>query len=511
MKTSLSSSIWIMRISLGIGCFLSLALITLAVVAQVSERTIFGPLVYFFRPPANHLLIAQVMVDPVQPEPDHEWIALVNPLEQVIDLSNYKVGDEETLGGREGMARFPDTSVISPHQVLVIANQAAAFFQDYGIKPDFELQESDPTVPNLREHSAWAGGSIELVNSGDEVLLMDVNDHWVDAVSWGSSVFAFDPSVHPPAQQHSVVRRSYTSDTDSAADWLDQPLPNPYGPPPTLTPEPTRTRTPSPSPSRTSTKTKTPTRTPKFTASPSSTLIPSSTPSLTPEVEVTTNTSTASSTPTLTPTATVTPSLHSPLISELMINPEGEEPENEWIELYNPISSTFDLSLYCIGDAESPADSEAMYRFPQGFTLEPGQVILIAYHADNFIATYGLTPTFELQDTLSLVPQLALDTGLGVGVFGLNNTGDEVLLLDERLALVDAVSWGNSTWAFSPSVPLAAQGHSLERRPADQDTDTAADWVDQSQPGPGTLNLTRASGWTFWQWIFRMANRQPGG
>ncbi len=62
------------------------------------------------------LLVSEVLYDAVGTEPDKEWIEIYNAGASAIDLSNYKVGDEETPGGfseiekqeREITARFSE-------------------------------------------------------------------------------------------------------------------------------------------------------------------------------------------------------------------------------------------------------------------------------------------------------------------------------------------------------------------------------------------------------------------
>ena len=60
-----------------------------------------------------------------------------------------------------------------------------------------------------------------------------------------------------------------------------------------------------------------------------------------------------------------------------------------------------------------------------------------------------------------------------------------MLLLDRDNHILDAVSWGSSNWAFDPPVPAVADNHSIERYPANQDTNSAIDWRDQPMPAPG--------------------------
>ncbi len=50
----------------------------------------------------------------------------------------------------------------------------------------------------------WAGGSVNLSNTGDEVLLLGADDLIIDAVSWGSSNFAFVPPVSLVEEGHSI-------------------------------------------------------------------------------------------------------------------------------------------------------------------------------------------------------------------------------------------------------------------------------------------------------------------
>lgn len=54
-----------------------------------------------------HLVISEVLYRPAGAEPDAEWIEIYNPSSVPISLSGYKIGDEETKGGGEGMWNFP--------------------------------------------------------------------------------------------------------------------------------------------------------------------------------------------------------------------------------------------------------------------------------------------------------------------------------------------------------------------------------------------------------------------
>lgn len=187
------------------------------------------------------LVISEVYYDAVGIEPDGEWIELYNLSASSINLAPYKVGDEETRGGGEGMYQFPAGATAGPGQVLVVANKATVFLSTYGFNPTYELVNSSAAVPDMVKYSSWATGSLSLSNSSDEVLLLDGADAQTDAMSWVST-FAFNPAAPDVAEGHSLERSPATQDTDSAADWLNQATPAPgqvTAPPPTPTPTPT--------------------------------------------------------------------------------------------------------------------------------------------------------------------------------------------------------------------------------------------------------------------------------
>jgi hypothetical protein len=132
----------------------------------------------------------------VDDEPEEEWIEIYNSSSQTIDLSAFKVGDEETAGASEGMVQFPLGSEIASQGVIVVANRGDAFFNIYGFSPDFEIHDTTPNIPDMIPYSIWGGANLQMSNSGDEVLLLDGNDNLVDALSWGNSTWAFNGMVH---------------------------------------------------------------------------------------------------------------------------------------------------------------------------------------------------------------------------------------------------------------------------------------------------------------------------
>ena len=217
-----------------------------------------------------------------------------------------------------------------------------------------------------------------------------------------------------------------------------------------------------------------PTNTPTPTATHTATPLPTNTPTLLP-------------TNTPTPTFTATPSgPQYPLISEVFYDTPGTDSNEEWIELYNPTTSAIDLSNYKLGDEETKGGGEGMYRFPAGASIAPGAKITVALKSTGFFALYGFKPNYEVTNTDSSVPDMSVYSAWATGTIALSNTGDEVLLLNGSDVPVDVVTYGSGSYPGVTAHALVATGHSLERSPANQDTNNCAvDFVDRNPPTPG--------------------------
>jgi hypothetical protein len=433
-KVSIKS---VIRIAAFLFAFLSLVTFSL-VPAWAQGNSLFFPLIYRIMPSGpgltSPLLITEVMYNPPGSEPGPEWIEVYNRSTETLFLEFIKIGDSETPGDAEGMYLFPQEAVITPGGVKIIANRASIFSQNFGFLPDFELADSSLIVPNMRKYKSWAGGVINLNNRGDEIVLLDHDDSILDSLSWGNSAEAFINPIPIVDEGHTIERRPADTDRNNAADWWEQTNPRPG-------------------------------------------TVDLSSP---PVIRTVTNT----------PTEKICGG-KSLLLSELVYDPIGvSEPSGEWFEVYNFGDQVVNLGCIKVGDEENPGGGEGMYIFPSEFMLPAGEVVVIANRADTFYSQFSFYPHFEIHETIREVLDMLKYNSWSTGPLNLSNSGDELLLLDDEDHLVDAVSWGNSTFAFDPTIPRVIEGSSLERRPANLDTDSAGDWIENADPEPGEVDLS---------------------
>jgi len=373
--------------------------------AQVS----FLPLVLHRWPPPTptpvpgRALISELVYDSLSEEPEGEWVELFNPGGFAVDLSAYKIGDA-LYPGEEGMFIFPEGTLLEAGQTLVIANQALAFEAVYGFLPSFEFYNSMDSVPTLSQYSLWSRRDILLSNTGDEVVILDGENQVADGVSWGSAATILNPSAARVSEGHSFERYPAGVDTDTSADWFNQPFPNPFQVRyPTLTPTPTRL------PTATSTSTTTPTLTPTQTSTP-------------------TATSTATAMPTATHTPTPLPAL---VINEIHADPHPtlgdanqdgllDAQEDEFIEIVNTTGASLDLSGWLIRDV-----IDVRHIFPPGSLLAQGCAVLVFG---------GGAPAGSFGGSLVQVASS--------GELALNNTGDTLTVLNPASTPVTQVIYG---------------------------------------------------------------------
>jgi hypothetical protein len=182
------------------------------------------------------------------------------------------------------------------------------------------------------------------------------------------------------------------------------------------------------------------------------------------------------------------------LISEIMYkqggHPTDEEELGEWIEVYNPTDEAVNVSGWLIGDAVHATDYERMYAFPPGTVIGPQGTLVIARQATAY-AAMGYAgkplPDLELENTHAVRDMIR--SAWGTGDFGLGNQGDEAILTDGSHRVVDVVVYGTGSYPGVRSIESLEgvyNGDSLERYPADRDTDDCAhDFRVRYVPNPG--------------------------
>jgi len=170
------------------------------------------------------LLISEFVFNEAGSTADGEWIEIFNNGSGPINLTNYKIGDEEASGqssATEALFQFPAGAVINPGEVQIISGGATRFFTVYGFNPTYETSATDAGVPDMSIYATWDldGGILNMSNSNDQAVLVDGTDTVIDAASWGNN-FAFNPSLAQPVLDGQSYQRTdpYT-DTDTAGDW----------------------------------------------------------------------------------------------------------------------------------------------------------------------------------------------------------------------------------------------------------------------------------------------------
>jgi hypothetical protein len=151
------------------------------------------------------------------------------------------------------------------------------------------------------------------------------------------------------------------------------------------------------------------------------------------------------------------------VIHEVLANPKGPEPEQEWVELYNDGLVSASLGGYVLGDVGGTTP------LPAG-ELAPGGYALVVNESFDELADYDPRPA---PGTLVLrVPDL--------GKNGLSNEGEPLTLIDTTGTIVSKF----------PALPKPKAGHSVMRvDPKAMDDDPDSFVHAPELPTPGAANL----------------------
>ncbi|HSH05929.1 MAG TPA: lamin tail domain-containing protein, partial [Anaerolineae bacterium] len=182
-------------------------------------RMYFPVMVQQYQGAANHLLISEVLYDPAGADMI-EFVEVVNPTASWLDLSGYSLSDAVYPTDFEDLRRWPLGTMLAPGDVLVVARSGVAFRERFGFWPDFEIDDTEGSVPEMIDDLGWGDPAAvwQLGNGGDEVIVRDAEGEVVDVVVYGAGEYPGSPACTelPPVNSDiSLERVPY---------WLDRDL-----------------------------------------------------------------------------------------------------------------------------------------------------------------------------------------------------------------------------------------------------------------------------------------------
>lgn len=187
---------------------------------ELTDQVLDHQLLAWFQPDGQ--VRAPLLISAVQPRPSSmiagEFVRLFNPGSTSLELQGFAVGDEETPGATEGMFSLPAFPLAAGAQVTV-ARSSTAYEVGAGSPADFETEMSDPAVPSLGQDSVWAIGGIELVDSGDQVLLLDPSRTVIDVIAYGSATYVGVEALGPVNGGDTFQRAPRERDRNLADDF----------------------------------------------------------------------------------------------------------------------------------------------------------------------------------------------------------------------------------------------------------------------------------------------------
>lgn len=205
--------------------------LTVALIAVLSLGTAYAA--------STTLQIERFVYDGKTPTDEgDEYVKICNVSASTIDLSGYKIGDEETKGSGEGMYSLPAESLV-PDGCIIVAKNANQFNTRYGFLPNYEIvvtgggMTDNLSVPNLSQYTAWGTGSWALSNSGDELLLLSPTDALVDGICFeggtnnfnatGAGTLVTDACTSLNVGDGVGLKRGSNTDTDTTTDFSGTP------------------------------------------------------------------------------------------------------------------------------------------------------------------------------------------------------------------------------------------------------------------------------------------------
>ncbi len=135
-------------------------------------------------------------------EGDNEWVELYNPTDAPIDISNWKICDNTSCD------TIPVLNSISGNGFAIITAQDTTW--DYWNIPS--------GVEKIVLGDDIGNG---LSDDGDRLILKNVSGYEIDAMSYGTDTYVFDPACPDVDEGHMLGRVPTGLDTDLASDFQD--------------------------------------------------------------------------------------------------------------------------------------------------------------------------------------------------------------------------------------------------------------------------------------------------
>lgn len=141
--------------------------------------------------------------------------------------------------------------------------------------------------------------------------------------------------------------------------------------------------------------------------------------------------------------------------------------DEEFIALVNLSDTIVDLAGWSVGDAQTAGSNEGMVELPAGYLLAPGDIFVVARNGAGFRNRWGQPAHGELEGSDPDTPDLARRRDLATGSLVLNDVGDEVVLLNPALEVVDALAFAKGDYSILGLTGLLQppKGYSLQRVP----------------------------------------------
>ncbi|MBC8464870.1 MAG: lamin tail domain-containing protein [Parcubacteria group bacterium] len=163
----------------------------------------------------------------------------------------------------------------------------------------------------------------------------------------------------------------------------------------------------------------------------------------------------------------------------------GDEPEHEWVEIFNQTNIPLDISEWKLCD---------------NYSCDTMPTSTPAIPAGGYGVISATSTTWDYWNIPDEVVKIEIDDN-SIGN-GLANSGDHLLLKRPDGVVIDAVGWGNDTAVWDPAALDVQDGGMLARVPSGHDTDTPEDWSELLPPSVDMLNPDEDDDSQTWYWTY---------